>query len=66
MTRCNKSIDIGDLVETVFVPTGKEPELIGIVVGFPEAWKDRKVNVCWNEIGVRTEWLNDIRRVSAE
>jgi hypothetical protein len=39
---------------------------MGVVIGFPEAWKDRKVNVLWNEIGVRLEWLNDIRRVNTE
>lgn len=66
MTFRNKSIDIGDLVESVYIDSNERPVLIGVVVGFPEVWKDRKVNVLWNEIGVRLEWLNDIRRVNTE
>ena len=66
MTFRNKAIDIGDLVESVFIDSNQRPVLMGIVVDFPEAWKDRKVNVLWNEIGIRLEWLNDIRRVKSE
>ena len=66
MTFRNKTIDIGDLVESVWIDSDKRAALMGIVVDFPEAWEDRKVNVLWNEIGVRLEWLNDIRRVNME
>jgi hypothetical protein len=66
MTFRNKSIDVGDLVESVFIDSSQRPVLMGVVIDFPEAWKDRKVNVLWNEIGVRLEWLNDIRRVNTE
>ena len=66
MTFRNKSIDVGDLVESVFIDSDNRSALIGVVVELPEAWKNRKVNVLWNEIGVRLEWLNDIRRISME
>jgi hypothetical protein len=66
MTFRNKTIDIGDLVESVWMDSNERPVLTGVVVEFPEAWKDRKVNVLWNEIGIRLEWLNDIRRVKTE
>lgn len=62
----NKSIGLGDLVESVFIDSNQRPVLMGVVIDFPEAWKDRKVNVLWNEIGIRLEWLNDIRRVKVE
>lgn len=66
MTFRNKPINIGDLVETVWNDQFGKPVMMGVVVDFPEAWKDRKVNVLWNEIGIRLEWLNDIRRVNTE
>lgn len=66
MTFRNKKLDIGDLVETIWNDEFGKPVLMGVVVDFPEAWKNRKVNVLWNEIGIRLEWLNDIRRVNTE
>lgn len=66
MTFRNKSIDVGDLVESVWMDSRGTPQLMGVVVDFPEAWKDRKVKVLWNEVGIRLEWLNDIRRVNSE
>ena len=63
MTHKNKSYDVGDLVEAVWIDSKNMPVLTGVVLDFPEAWKGKKVNVLWNEIGVRLEWLNDIRRV---
>ena len=66
MTFRNKSIDVGDLVESVFINSDNRSALIGVVVELPEAWKNRKVSVLWNKIGVRLEWLNDIRRISME
>ena len=62
----NKSIEVGDLVESVYIESAERPSLMGVVVDFPEAWEDRKVNVLWNEVGMRLEWLNDIRRVISE
>lgn len=62
----NKSIEVGDLVESVYIESTERPSLMGVVVDFPEAWEDRKVNVLWNEVGMRLEWLNDIRRVKTE
>ena len=66
MTFRNKRLDIGDLVETIWNDEFGMPVMMGVIVDFPEAWKNRKVNVLWNEIGIRLEWLNDIRRVSME
>lgn len=66
MTYRNKSYEVGDLVEAVWVDSNMLPVLTGIVVDFPEAWKGQKVNVLWNEIGMRTEWLNDIRKIKTE
>lgn len=66
MTFRNKSFSVGDLVETVYIVTFKNPTMIGVVVGFPEVWKNRKVSVYWNDIGIRYEWINDIRRVDTE
>jgi hypothetical protein len=66
MTYRNKTYEVGDLVEAVWVDSNMRPLLIGIVAGFPEAWKGKKVNVLWNEIGMRTEWLNDIRKLKTE
>lgn len=66
MTFRNKPINIGDLVETVWNDQFGKPVMMGVVVDFPEVWKNRKVNVLWNEIGVRLEWINDIRRVNTE
>ena len=67
MTFRNKSIDIGDLVETVYsISNELKVHDIGVVIGCPEEWENRKVSVYWNEIGIRLEWLNDIRRLDTE
>lgn len=66
MTFRNKSLDIGDLVETVWTDDFGEPLMMGIIIDFSKAWKDRKVNVYWDKIGFRLEWLNDIRRLKTE
>jgi hypothetical protein len=61
MTYRNKAYDVGDLVEAVWVdPKSKEPCLTGIIV----STADLKIKVLWNEIGVRTEWITDIKRVN--
>lgn len=66
MTYRNKEYEIGDLVESVWIDSNNVPVLVGIVAGFPEAWKGKKIDVLWNEIGIRTEWINDIKRVKVE
>ena len=66
MTYHNKTYEVGDLVESVWVDSNMMPLFAGIIVDFPEAWKGKKVNILWNEIGMRTEWINDIRRIKAE
>lgn len=63
MTFRNKSFDVGDLVESVFA--NNTTKVIGIVTELPQQWSGRKIKVLWNnEIGVRLEWINDIRRVN--
>lgn len=62
----NKALEVGDLVETVWNDSKGSPAMMGIVIDFPESWKNRKVSVYWNEIGIRYEWMNDIRRVNTE
>ena len=65
MTFRNKSINVGDLVESVFA--NNKTKVMGVVVDLPEEWSGRKIKVLWNtEIGVRLEWLNDIRKVKVE
>ena len=66
MTYRNKEYEIGDLVESVWTDRINLPVLVGIVAGFPEAWKGKKIDVLWNEVGMRTEWINDIKRVKVE
>lgn len=66
MTCSKKTYEVGDLVESVWVDSNMVPLLAGIVAGFPEAWKGKKVNVLWNQIGMRTEWINDIRKLKTE
>jgi uncharacterized OB-fold protein len=65
MTYRNKAYDVGDLVEAVWLkPTSKEPCLTGIIVSMIDTTMGLKVKVLWNEIGVRTEWISDIKRVN--
>jgi len=66
VTYKNKSYDVGDLVEAVWTDSNNIPILVGVVAGFPEAWQGKKVQVLWNEIGMRTEWINDIRKLKTE
>jgi len=63
MTNRKFSYDVGDLVEAVWLDRNKMPALTGIVVGFPKGWHGQKIDILWNEIGMRTEWLNDIRKI---
>ena len=66
MTYRNKAYEIGDLVEAVWVDSNMMPVLTGIVAGFPKGWEGKKIDILWNEIGMRTEWLNDVRRIDTE
>ena len=66
MTFHNRKLSIGDLVETIWNDQFGKPVMMGVVIDMPEAWQNRKVSVYWNEIGIRLEWLNDIRRVNTE
>ena len=64
MTYRNKTYEVGDLVEAVWVDSNMMPVLTGIVVDLPEAWKGKKANVLWNEIGIRLEWISDIKVIN--
>ena len=65
MTYRNKAYDVGDLVEAVWVkPASKEPCLTGIIVSMIDTGMGQKVKVLWNELGIRTEWINDIKRIN--
>jgi hypothetical protein len=65
MTYRNKAYDVGDLVEAVWVdPKSKEPCLTGIIVSTIDTIMGLKIKVLWNEIGVRTEWISNIKRVN--
>lgn len=66
MTFRNKCLEVGDLVETIWTEKKGEPVLTGLIIDIPEYWKERKVTVLWNHLGVRIEWINDIRRLNSE
>ena len=66
MTYKNKSYEVGDLVEAVWTDSNNIPVFVGVVAGFPAEYQGKKVQVLWNEIGMRTEWINDIRKLKTE
>ena len=66
MTYKNKSYEVGDLVEAVWTDSNNIPIFVGVVADLPEEWQGKKVQVLWNEIGMRNEWINDIRKVKTE
>lgn len=65
MNNRNSDLELGDLVEAVWLkPASKEPCLMGIIVSTIDTTMGLKVKVLWNEIGLRTEWVNDIKRIN--
>lgn len=64
MTYRNKSYEVGDLVQAVWVDENNEPSLTGVILSIQTTGVGQKVKVLWNEIGIRTEWINDIRRIN--
>ena len=64
MTYRNKSYEVGDLVQAVWVDENNEPSLTGVILSIQTTQMGQKVKVLWNEIGIRTEWINDIRRIN--
>jgi len=65
MNNRNSDLELGDLVEAVWTrPSGSEPQMIGIVISKIGTTMGLKVKVSWNEIGIRTEWISDIKRIN--
>jgi hypothetical protein len=58
-------MNVGDLVEAVWTkPKTNEPCLTGIIVSKIDTTMGLKLKVFWNEIGIRTEWISDIKRIN--
>lgn len=61
MTFENQTIKVGDMVDCVWIDPDGEPALTGVVLGFSNMWKRQKVHVYWNKVGIRLEWISDLK-----